>query len=254
MTPNPYAAPLTTGDANRNLNPALSRALIAHGSLVGGWSVFFAGILSGGLAGLIFRTFRSVTFGGDGYFGMLRHVDSHLQHLLVGATEAAFPALLIGLGYGAVQGAIARRRAVGAAGIVVLAVIGALLGLVNGLNHIGNTSRFLRDFAICPLPGLIMGGALYGLAGWAVRTSLNRQRGEHAKSVLRTLCFFSSGTLLVIGCGAAAFPVLGMGWSEFQIAMQFLSAMTIVAGLCGMWMSWRTYGVMTFLKPKRPPT
>jgi len=244
MTPNPYEAPyeapFPTGPANRNQLPATSRALIAHGSLVGGWTVFIAGVLSGGLAGLIFRTFRWVTFGGDGYFGMLRHVDSHLQHFLAGATDAALLALLIGLGYGAVQGAIARRRAVGAAGIVVLAVIGALLGLVNGLNHIGNTSRFLRDFAIGPLPGLIMGGAFYGLAGWAVRTSLNRQRGEQAKSVVRTVCFFGSGTLLVIGCDAAVFPILGLGWSEFQIAMQFLSATSIVAGLCGLWMCWRS--------------
>jgi hypothetical protein len=104
------------------------------------------------MIGLLYRAFRHATFGSDGYFGMLRRIDSHFEHCLAGAIDAAISALVIGLVYGGVQGVIARRRNIGVAGIIVLAMVGSLLGLANGLNHIGNSSRFVRDFAFGPLP------------------------------------------------------------------------------------------------------
>jgi hypothetical protein len=171
---------------------------------------------------------------------MLRRIDSHVEHFLAGAIDAAIPALLIGLVYGGVQGAIARRRNIGVAGIVMLAAVGTVVGMANGLNHIGNSSRFVRDFAVGPLPGLILGGLFFFLAGSVVRVSLNWLRGKDAHAAHRWIWIFGSASFLVIGATAAVFPLLRLGWSEFQIAMQFVSIFTILAGIVGAWTIWRS--------------
>ena len=240
MSLNPYRAPQSDLPPAASNELSASWTLIAHGFVIGAWSGLAAGLVSGGMIGLLYRTFRHATFGGDGYFGMLRRIDSHFEHCLAGAVDAAIPALVIGLVFGNVQGVIARRRNIGMAGIIALAIVGSFLGLANGLNHVGNSSRFVRDFAFGPLPGLIFGGVTYAVAGYVVRVSLNRLRGIEARAVHRWIWIFGSASFLVIGATAAIFPLWRLGWSEFQIAMQFVSILSILASIIGGWTIWRS--------------
>jgi hypothetical protein len=208
----------------------LSAALIGHGFLVGIWSLLFAGALTGGLIELVYRTFRDVSFGGDGYFGMLKTVDSHLEHFLSGAIGAAIPALLVGMTFGVIQGEVSRRRNIGAIGVLVLSIVGAVFGLAGGLILIGSR-RLARDFTIAPLPGLLFGSALFAVAGVAVRKLLNRLRARDSQAVIRWLRINAGISCIVIGAVAAIFPICKLGWTEFQIFMGSASVLSVGLGI-----------------------
>jgi hypothetical protein len=240
MQTNPYAAPNPDSTSSASLAAPRSWSLVGHGIIVGSWTVLLAAVLTGGLTGLMYRCFRDVAYGGDGYFGMLKQVGSHLKFFVDAAIRLAILTTPIGLMFGLVEGAIARSRRVGAAGVVLLAIAGAVLAMTNCVVHMGTNARFVRYFAMSPLPGLIAGGMLFGLAGRAIRSELNRLREISRASIMRRLWSRLGISLIVVGIAAAAPVVFRAGWYEIQVVMQFAALIGISTGALTCWIAWKT--------------